>query len=75
MALRIVEVRWQWLSWLAQKGQPLHRGRTISLLTLAIRTAKVRHDRDQEEIGAALYLTEDRKVALSSAALKVESGA
>lgn len=37
MTLRIQEVRWQWPNKLVQEGQPLHRGRTIRLLTLALR--------------------------------------
>lgn len=40
------------------------------MLALGIRNCKERHNSDQEDTGAALYLTEDRKVALN----KVESG-
>ena len=57
---------------LVQKGQPMHRDRTVRLLTLAKMAQTLRYNSSQAESGAALYLIEEeRKVVFN----KVESGA
>lgn len=49
----------------------MHRDRTVRLLTLAKVAQTLRYNSSQEESGASLYLTEERKVVFN----KVESGA